>query len=727
MARRSDSASLRGRRLQNWLFGVALVAITAATAGATALLREREADESRERSMAASEGAERAISSLIDLTIGATGGASVVVGEDGMVDVDAFRVFANDLTGGSPAQSIALLPLVDGAEREAIEAEFGPIVRVRFGDATVPAPAADRHLPVIAVEGTRQGFTVEGADYLLDPVRGPVAVDVIERGITLMTRPTRLLGSGEPAVIVLHPLRRGGSTGPVVGVVASSLLLERVTADLFAVLPPATEVRVADGDAVVVGRGAPGGAGSRTTTVEVAGRVWRVVVEPPPPLSPPLSSLVLAAGIAALLGVGVLMVVTVRHQHRVDRAYGQVAAAVRRSQTMERLAGRLSRSLAGSDVADAVLESLPVLTGATGGALSVLVDDRWLELLAASGHPDGGSAISRVRLPPGSVLDGVLRTGETIYLSSPLAWRADPLLPAFADIGMAAAVVPLLADDDCLGVLVVSQPAVRRFEPQERSLLDTLGAMAGSALARSLRYDVEHATSLAFQRASLPASLPPTPGMATAARYLPAADTAAVGGDWYDVIAIADGRVAVVVGDVVGHGIEAAAAMGHVRSAVRVLAGGLPEPDQLMRTLLPEVNSIRGALGATMAYGLVDPIAGQFHVVLAGHPPPLLVPADGSAAFLACDPWPPLGVEPAVEPPVGTAALRPGDLVLLYTDGVIERRGEDLSVGLERLRSAAEARRDLDPDELCDALISAVAPDGKADDIAMVAIRLDGR
>jgi hypothetical protein len=722
MARRSDSAPLRGRRLQSWLFALAVVAITAATVVATFALRQQERDDADERSRAASEGAERALTSFVDLAIGATGGSSVVVGPDGMVDVGAFEVFASDLTGGSPAQSIALLQLVEAAERDAIEQAFGPIYVTTYGEPKERAPAAPRYLPVIAVQGTASRFTVDGADYLADPVRGPVAARAIDEGVTLMTRPTQLLGSGDPAVIVLHPLT--SRDGEVVGVVASSLLLETIAADLLAVLPPFTEVLVADGDDVIASRGTPDGAGSRTTQVELAGRTWRVVVEPPPPLSPPLSSLVLGAGIAALFGVLVLMVVTLRHQRRVDRAYREVADAVRRSQTMERLADRLSRSLAGTDVADAVLESLPVLTGATGGAVSIVVDDRWLELLSASGYRDA-TPPARVRPPAGSILGEVVRSGETVYLSSPLAWRDDPLMPAFADIGMAAAVVPLVAEDTCLGVLVVSQPGVRRFRPQERSLLDTLGVMAGSALARSLRYDVEHATSVAFQRASLPASLPSTPGMAVAARYVPAADTAAVGGDWYDVIAITDGRVAVVVGDVVGHGIEAAAAMGHVRSAVRVLAGGLPEPDQLMRTLLPEVNSIRGALGATMAYGLVDPVTRRFHFVLAGHPPPLVVPAAGAAAFLPCDPWPPLGVQPATEPGPGSTTLEPGDLVVLYTDGVIERRGEDLSVGLERLRSAAEDLRDLDPDDLCDALVAALTPDVQPDDVALVAIRLD--
>jgi hypothetical protein len=500
-----------------------------------------------------------------------------------------------------------------------------------------------------------------------------------------------------------------------------------IAADLLAVLPPSTELRVVDGDEVVVQRGTPGGAASRTSSVEVAGRVWRVVVEPPPPLSPALSTLVRGAGIAALIGVFTLMVVTVRHQRRLGRAYREVADAVRRSRTMERLADRLSRSLAGTDVADAVLESLPVLTGATGGAVSVLVEGQWLELLSGSGYDRGTAAIARVRVPPGSILAEVVRSGETTYLPSPLNWRDDPLLPAFADIGMAAAIVPLVADDVCRGVLVVSQPGVRRFEPEERSLLDTLGVMAGSALARSLRYDVEHATSVAFQRASLPASLPKTPGVTTAARYLPAADSSAVGGDWYDVIGFADGRVALVVGDVVGHGIEAAAAMGHVRTAVRVLAGALPEPEALMRMLLPEVSSIRGAIGATMAYGLVDPVAGRFHYVLAGHPPPLVVRADGGTELLECDPWPPLGVQPPAEPAIGRTTLGPGDAVVLYTDGVVERRGEDLTVGLERLRAVAEDLRDLDPDDLCDALIAAMTPDGQTDDVAMVAIRIESR
>jgi serine phosphatase RsbU (regulator of sigma subunit) len=158
---------------------------------------------------------------------------------------------------------------------------------------------------------------------------------------------------------------------------------------------------------------------------------------------------------------------------------------------------------------------------------------------------------------------------------------------------------------------------------------------------------------------------------------------------------------------------------------VRVLAGALPEPGALLRSLNAEVASIPNAVGATMAYAVVDPAAGTLQHLLAGHPPPLLLRAAGGAELLAGEPWPPLGVTPTDEPGIPTTRLQPGDTVVLYTDGVIERRGESLTAGLERLRAVGEDLGDLVPEDLCDALLEALVPsDDQADDVAVVAIRL---
>jgi serine phosphatase RsbU (regulator of sigma subunit) len=181
----------------------------------------------------------------------------------------------------------------------------------------------------------------------------------------------------------------------------------------------------------------------------------------------------------------------------------------------------------------------------------------------------------------------------------------------------------------------------------------------------------------------------------------------------------------VVVGDVVGHGVTAAAAMGHLRSAVRVLASALPDPVDLLPALTAEVASLPDALGATMVYGVVDPVSGTFRHVLAGHLPPLVLRAGGGAELLATPPWPPLGIAPDGDPDVAVAHLGPGDTVLLCTDGVVERRGESLDVGLERLRTAAAELADLDPEDLCDALLARAVPaEDQADDVAMLALRL---
>jgi hypothetical protein len=569
---------------------------------------------------------------------------------------------------------------------------------------------------------------VLGVDFLSDPDRGPAMRLATAEQATVVSDPVVLTTTGERGVLVIRPLlRAGGGDDAVVGFVAAPVSVDDVVGALSAVLPAGTEVAVTDDGRQLASTGDLPGSGARTVPVALPGQEWEVTVEPPGDDRPSVATLVAVAGTALWVALLALLVVTVRHQRRLRRTNRSLTSAEQRSRTLERLASRLSRSLSGADVAGALLESLHGLTGASGGAVSVRSEDGdQLELVSASGYPDDGlDRLARVPIRPGSIVDQVINTGEATYLPSPLLWRDDEAMSRFAGIGMAAAVVPLVAERDVRGVLVVSQPSVRRFEPDERSLLETIGALAGRALARSLRYDAEHATSAAFQRASLPAVLPTTEGLAIAARYRPATSRAAIGGDWYDVVALPDGRVAVVVGDVVGHGVTAAAVMGHLRSAVRVLAGALPEPAALLRSLTAEVASIPNAVGATMAYGIVDPGTGVMHYLLAGHPPPLLLRARGGAELLGGTPWPPLGVTAPADAEVPTVILHPGDTVLLYTDGVIERRGESLAVGLERLRAAGGELGDLVPEDLCDALLEAIVPsDDQADDVAIVAIRM---
>lgn len=211
-----------------------------------------------------------------------------------------------------------------------------------------------------------------------------------------------------------------------------------------------------------------------------------------------------------------------------------------------------------------------------------------------------------------------------------------------------------------------------------------------------------------------------------AVRYLPAAGSLNVCGDWYDMVDLPDGRFAVAVGDVVGHGLEAAAAMGMLRSALSAAIRALERPAQALEVLGLYARSVEGALNTTAVKALVDPRSRLIIYSNAGHPPPVLVHADGSYDLLDQATDPPLGARPQHVPrPQAGLAYRPGDTLVLYTDGLIERRDEDIDAGLSRLTEALSRFRALSPERLADALLADLGLTGGArDDIALIITRL---
>ncbi len=226
-----------------------------------------------------------------------------------------------------------------------------------------------------------------------------------------------------------------------------------------------------------------------------------------------------------------------------------------------------------------------------------------------------------------------------------------------------------------------------------------------------------------LQRALLPERLPQTDAVGLTARYLPATDEASVGGDLYDAIELGDGRVGVAIGDVEGKGLRAAAMVGQVRASLRALALDDPDPGRVLRRLNRVLADGPGELVmTTLVYLVLDPAEGTVTWACAGHPRPLLVPASGAPAFLAGGHGPPLGADPEACYSALHATAGPGDRLLLYTDGAVERRGESLQAGLDRLRAAAGAADDGSA-ALLDAALG-VLPGARSDDVAVVAITL---
>lgn len=243
------------------------------------------------------------------------------------------------------------------------------------------------------------------------------------------------------------------------------------------------------------------------------------------------------------------------------------------------------------------------------------------------------------------------------------------------------------------------------------------------------RYEREHQIAETLQRSLLPEHIPSPAGLRIATRYSPGGSGARVGGDWYDVIPLSHGRIAVVLGDVVGHGIRAAATMGQLRAALRAYAVVDPAPGSVLRRLEALIEAVGDSFEgyvATLVYAVVDPERCEVHYLSAGHPAPLVVGADGSVSFLEHGRTLPLGLGGSSQPVHGTVKLALGATVLLYSDGLIERRGESLDDGLARLGEACAGRVG-DLEELCDHVVEAMAQAGPAeDDVAVLALRTTG-
>ncbi|MEW2399282.1 SpoIIE family protein phosphatase [Streptomyces sp. NPDC046862] len=266
------------------------------------------------------------------------------------------------------------------------------------------------------------------------------------------------------------------------------------------------------------------------------------------------------------------------------------------------------------------------------------------------------------------------------------------------------------------------------FDPEEVALAEELVARAAISIDNARRYTREHAMAVTLQRSLLPRSLPEQSALDLAYRYLPA--QAGVGGDWFDVLPLSGTRVAVVVGDVVGHGLHAAATMGRLRTAVHNFSSLDLPPDELLGHLDELVGRIdqdeaeegsgAAVTGATCLYAIYDPVSRHCTLARAGHPPPAVVLPDGSVEFPEVPAGPPLGVGGL---PFETADLElpEGSRLVLYTDGLVEDRERDIGVGLELLRTAlVQAGTDASPDGACRAVIDALLPGRASDDIALI-------
>ncbi|WP_254076056.1 SpoIIE family protein phosphatase [Streptomyces sp. P3] len=330
------------------------------------------------------------------------------------------------------------------------------------------------------------------------------------------------------------------------------------------------------------------------------------------------------------------------------------------------------------------------------------------------------------RIAAGSLYERVIADGRAtdLYRSDVPALvtdpRADELRAYLMSLG-SARLIPLVARDKVLGAIVVTRLRSREpFDDQDCVLVDELAARAALNIDNALMYTRQRAAALTLRRSLTNSALPVVPGLELTGRYRPASEHD-VGGDWYDVIALPDGRTGLVIGDVMGHGIHAAAVMGQLRTAVRTLARHDVDPARMLRSLDAVVADMGEDQMATCVYAVHDPGAGGCLVARAGHPPPAVVTDDGTVAFLEGSPGTPLGTG-GQQFEAEEVSLPSGTLLVLYTDGLIEARDRDLDQGLDRLaRALRRTGRPLPA--LCDDVLGQMLPHPAEDDVAILLAR----
>jgi integral membrane sensor domain MASE1/anti-sigma regulatory factor (Ser/Thr protein kinase) len=232
----------------------------------------------------------------------------------------------------------------------------------------------------------------------------------------------------------------------------------------------------------------------------------------------------------------------------------------------------------------------------------------------------------------------------------------------------------------------------------------------------------EHRIAETLQRGLLPDRLPEVPGIGLAARYVPAGADMAVGGDWYDVVELPSGHIGLAIGDVAGHGPRAASTMGQLRMALRAYALEEPSPAEVVRRLDRLVSRLLMSEIVTLVYLVLDLDSGMVQFANAGHPPPLLVRSGGQATFLEDGLGPPLGCDDPGLPAEARIRLVPGSTLLLFTDGLVEKRGASIDEGLQRLATVAtDCGQDIEA--FCEQLLCSMVEDDTADDVALLVIR----
>lgn len=403
----------------------------------------------------------------------------------------------------------------------------------------------------------------------------------------------------------------------------------------------------------------------------------------------------------------------------------------RRAGVVEGTAAALAYARTVQDVIDLLNDSHALEHFGAASLVMGLLESGRIHLVAEG--PEGafvpGTRFTRVDEP--YPMSEVVRTLRPRFIVSPrdFAESFPVLWPHISGLGItAAAYLPLIAQARPIGALGLLYSDRTGFSEDERTLLVALGSSIAQSLQRAMLYEQEHDLAEGLQQAMLPRRIPEVPGAQTAVRYRSARLGRDIGGDWYDVIALPGGRVGAVIGDVQGHDTHAAAVMGQLRIVLRAYAAEGHPPATVMARASVFLHELDTERFATCTYAEVDLATGVVQVVRAGHVDPMVRDVDGRCRRLPVEGGLPLGLSAEfgrLDYQVTTLELDPGQTLMLYTDGLVEKPGADLDEGLQWLSSLVR-RGPADLQQLADHLCDVVADRGGEDDVAILLLRRHG-
>ena len=430
--------------------------------------------------------------------------------------------------------------------------------------------------------------------------------------------------------------------------------------------------------------------------------------------------------IAIAAGAGAIATVL---RGRAARATASEATARARAERVYAVVAHLAAAIEPEEVARiTVREGASVLNAQAAWLATIDESGMALARLAATGFdPVQVRPYGLIALDGRTVSADVVRGGGPRWFANPgeLADAYPDAAAAYDSLGFAAsAVLPLATSGEPFGFISLHFREPRPFPQEERDIALAFASSAAQALERARLYAEVRDAAGTLQRSMLPVTIPVVPGFSVAVRYRPASDTLAVGGDWYEVLELGGDRLGIAVGDVAGKGVDAAAVMGRVRTAMRAYALEHDSPAEVLRLVNAYHDRTRGDVFATALYAVLDPRAGELRLASAGHLPPIIgdEAAMGPAAI-------------AVDPPLGAGLgdrtfretvlpLHKGQLVILYTDGVVERRDASVDCGIAELAESAAARLPGPVERLADTILEAVTGVDAEDDRALLVVRV---